>query len=462
MQYENKLGHPIPNPNKIRKIRQQANEGNAVSDVSLTKNIRRIKRCTDFMYTKRITRNKHAVTDLTTVVSIYFWGFLHLKSALVGKMRRARLKVVPNVGSLSRSTFKVDSESVPKEVHSNQDVSENIEPNLESASQVSTESVSKISAETVSQVEPTESAVLQPTEPTTPSAESVLLTPSSSQSDLSSSQPDTVPDVPKEIPPKNNLLQKLNRLKAKPKVNVTPRVTSFRAPIPDLPVPDTLVDLKETITETEKNPVTDCEKETEKDLEKEAEKENEHETDEENEKDSAKSLPESRKDSGKIPQEVQKNFDLTAVEISGTAEPKEKEPISTVVEQNKPGSLHRFKSKPINKIRPNIESTSHRIRTYSSASESEDEGRRQLHSRTRSPSLKNSEPSTQPTTSIVKRGVWTKKGLAEAKAKLKLEEKSQLESRKEDMRKKFAKGQVELSQMTMFDLIYYNPDGEKP
>lgn len=377
-------------------------------------------------------------------------------------MRRARLKVVPNVGSLSRSTFKVDSESVPKEVHSNQDVSENIEPNLESASQVSTESVSKISAETVSQVEPTESAVLQPTEPTTPSAESVLLTPSSSQSDLSSSQPDTVPDVPKEIPPKNNLLQKLNRLKAKPKVNVTPRVTSFRAPIPDLPVPDTLVDLKETITETEKNPVTDCEKETEKDLEKEAEKENEHETDEENEKDSAKSLPESRKDSGKIPQEVQKNFDLTAVEISGTAEPKEKEPISTVVEQNKPGSLHRFKSKPINKIRPNIESTSHRIRTYSSASESEDEGRRQLHSRTRSPSLKNSEPSTQPTTSIVKRGVWTKKGLAEAKAKLKLEEKSQLESRKEDMRKKFAKGQVELSQMTMFDLIYYNPDGEKP
>ena len=121
--------------------------------------------------------------------------------------------------------------------------------------------------------------------------------------------------------------------------------------------------------------------------------------------------------------------------------------------------LPRYKPRSANKtkIRPNIEGVSHRIRTYSSASESEDEGKKlqshARHSAAKKPSL-GVQPQPADPLEITK--------VDEVKAKKKVEEKTQLEMRKEDMRRKFSKGHVETSKMTMFDLIYYNPDGEKP
>merc|ERR1712137_759579 len=112
----------------------------------------------------------------------------------------------------------------------------------------------------------------------------------------------------------------------------------------------------------------------------------------------------------------------------------------------------RYLKSRMNKIPPVIKNSTHRVRTFSSASESEDEGKRQA----RKPlvPVKKAVPEKECEVASTKP--------AEYQGKKKTEEKTQLEIRKENMRKKFAKGQVDLSKMTMFDLIYYNPDGEKP
>ena len=119
-------------------------------------------------------------------------------------------------------------------------------------------------------------------------------------------------------------------------------------------------------------------------------------------------------------------------------------------------ALSRYK--PRNKIRPVIRDAPHRIRTFSSASESEEDlGKRQ--SRTplspvkKSPTKKDNVEPTPPPPKIE----LGKKG------KKKSSEKTPLELKKAAMRKKFANGQVDRTQLTMFDLIYYNPaDGDRP
>lgn len=106
--------------------------------------------------------------------------------------------------------------------------------------------------------------------------------------------------------------------------------------------------------------------------------------------------------------------------------------------------------------RPNIDTASHRNRTYSSASESEDEGKRRMKAQIPDSAKK------KTAVDLYISQIQTARMAAGEKVKKKFGEKSQIEIRKDDMRKKFSKGQVDLSQMTMFDLIYYNPDGEKP
>lgn len=130
---------------------------------------------------------------------------------------------------------------------------------------------------------------------------------------------------------------------------------------------------------------------------------------------------------------------------------------TTVEDQNHSGlSLSRYKAR--NKIRPVIRDAPHRIRTFSSASESEDDaGKKQ--SRTplspvkKSPVKKDNVELTPPPPKIE----HVRKG------KKKASEKTPLELKKAAMRKKLATGQVDRSQLTMFDLIYYNPtDGDRP
>ncbi len=128
---------------------------------------------------------------------------------------------------------------------------------------------------------------------------------------------------------------------------------------------------------------------------------------------------------------------------------------------NEPGvpSFSRYKSK--NKIRPIISNAPHRIRTFSSASESEDDAAKR-QSRTplspvkKSPAKKDNVDTTSPLppkTSIEK----GKRG------KKKSYEKTPLEIKKAITRRKLANGDVDRSKLTMFDLIYYNPDdGERP
>jgi len=118
-------------------------------------------------------------------------------------------------------------------------------------------------------------------------------------------------------------------------------------------------------------------------------------------------------------------------------------------------SVSRFLKSRLNKIRPVItKAAPHRVRTFSSASESEDEGKRQ----TRKPLV----PVKKTKTKENEAENSTTEADEQSECKKKPEEKSQLEIRKLNMRKKFAKGQVGLDNMTMFDFIYYNPDGVKP
>ncbi|KAK4022250.1 hypothetical protein OUZ56_007729 [Daphnia magna] len=121
-------------------------------------------------------------------------------------------------------------------------------------------------------------------------------------------------------------------------------------------------------------------------------------------------------------------------------------------------SLSRYKSR--NKIRPVISNATHRIRTFSSASESEDDvakrqSRTPLSPVKKSPAkIDNVEATPLPTKTVTEK---------EKKEKKKRKEKTPLEMKKATMRQKFAKGDVDRSKLTMFDLIYYNPDdGERP
>ena len=138
------------------------------------------------------------------------------------------------------------------------------------------------------------------------------------------------------------------------------------------------------------------------------------------------------------------------------------ENLQTNEDQNQSGNvLSRYKAR--NKVRPVIDKDArHRIRTFSgaslSASESEDDaGKRQSRtplSPVKKPALKKDNVDVvpqPPKTENTKRG------------KKKPTEKTPLELKKAAMRKKFASGEVDRSQLTMFDLIYYNPtNGERP
>ena len=129
---------------------------------------------------------------------------------------------------------------------------------------------------------------------------------------------------------------------------------------------------------------------------------------------------------------------------------------------NEPGgpSLSRYKAR--NKIRPVISNAPHRIRTFSSASESEDDAAKR-QSRTplspvkKSPAKKDNvepTPPLPPTTATVNKGKRGKK---------KSDEKTALEIKKAATKRKIANGEVGRSKLTMFDIIYYNPnDGERP
>lgn len=131
---------------------------------------------------------------------------------------------------------------------------------------------------------------------------------------------------------------------------------------------------------------------------------------------------------------------------------------ASVIELGVP-CLSRYKAR--NKIRPVISNAPHRIRTFSSASESEDDATKR-QSRTplspvkKSPAKKDNVESTPPlppktTADKGKRG------------KKKSDEKTALEVKKAAMKRKLANGEVDRSKLTMFDLIYYNPnDGERP
>lgn len=119
-------------------------------------------------------------------------------------------------------------------------------------------------------------------------------------------------------------------------------------------------------------------------------------------------------------------------------------------------SISRYKAR--SKVRPVIREGSHRIRTFSSASESEDDpGRR----RTRTPlsPVKKSPAATckgetgeQPSSDVLSVPDPNKK-----RKRKKPSEKSRLELKKEATRRKLASGDVSRENLTMFDLIYYNP-----
>lgn len=162
-------------------------------------------------------------------------------------------------------------------------------------------------------------------------------------------------------------------------------------------------------------------------------------------------LPKEEMSHDNLSSQDQDSSSLVPVPKSGNSSGKKS---SEPVENESHGSapVPRYLKSRLNKIRPVIKNSAHRVRTFSSASESEDEGKRQA----RKPLIpvKKSLPERENEAASMKPG--------EFQGKRKTDEKSQLEIRKENMRKKFAKGQVELSKMTMFDLIYYNPDGEKP
>jgi hypothetical protein len=129
---------------------------------------------------------------------------------------------------------------------------------------------------------------------------------------------------------------------------------------------------------------------------------------------------------------------------------------------NEPGvpSFSHYKSK--NRIRPIIINAPHRIRTISSASESEDDAaKKQLRTQLNSPVKKPpAKKDNVDTTSPLPPKASTEKG---KRGKNKSDQKTPLGLKKAIMKSKFASGPVDRSKMIMFDLIYHNPDeGERP
>lgn len=131
---------------------------------------------------------------------------------------------------------------------------------------------------------------------------------------------------------------------------------------------------------------------------------------------------------------------------------------SSVNEPSVP-SFSRYKTK--HKIRPIISNAPHRIRTFSSASESEDDAAKRQSRTPLSPVKKSpAKKDNVDTTSPLPPKTFIEKG---KRGKKKSDEKTPLEIKKAVMRRKFANGEVDRSKLTMFDLIYYNPnDGERP
>lgn len=138
-------------------------------------------------------------------------------------------------------------------------------------------------------------------------------------------------------------------------------------------------------------------------------------------------------------------------------ESQNKEPTVVAGEENIPASsssVSRFKAR--NKVQPVIRESSHRIRTFSSASESEEDAGRRKTRTPLSPVKKSVMPSKKDAAEISVANAEEPE-LKGKKRKKKAGEKTKLELKKEAMKKKFANGQVDRSKMTMFDLIYNNP-----
>lgn len=138
-------------------------------------------------------------------------------------------------------------------------------------------------------------------------------------------------------------------------------------------------------------------------------------------------------------------------------EPTSENQVATSVEDQTQSSglaVTRYKAK--NKIRPIIKDAPHRVRTFSSASESEEDASRR---QTRTPLSPVKKPPAKTEDKVETVSLKTE---VTNNRKRKSVEKTPLEIKKAAMRKKLSSGQIERSQLTMFDLIYYNPiDGER-
>lgn len=119
--------------------------------------------------------------------------------------------------------------------------------------------------------------------------------------------------------------------------------------------------------------------------------------------------------------------------------------------EHQPSTNHRFKQRP--KIRPVLHDGPHRVRTISSTSESEDDMGRRLSRPPLSPVKKTVPELLEDVDEAVKKS-------KERKPK---REKTALDLKKEALKRKLARGNIDRSQLTMFDLIYYNPvEKDKP
>ena len=138
--------------------------------------------------------------------------------------------------------------------------------------------------------------------------------------------------------------------------------------------------------------------------------------------------------------------------------------VTSLEEQHLGGpSISHYKARK--KVCPVIREGSHRNRTFSSTSESEDDAGRRRARTPLSPVKKAATVSTPSKSKdcgeiSVSGGEKTD---PKTKRKKKKAEKTQLELKKEAMRRKFAAGEVDRKDWTMFDLIYLNPkDAEEP
>lgn len=139
--------------------------------------------------------------------------------------------------------------------------------------------------------------------------------------------------------------------------------------------------------------------------------------------------------------------------------------VTSLEEQHLGGpSISHYKARK--KVCPVIREGSRRIRTFSSTSESEDDAGRRRARTPLSPVKKTatvSTPSKSNDCTEISVSIGEKNDVKTKRTKKKKAEKTQLELKKEAMRRKFAAGEVDRKDWTMFDLIYLNPkDAEEP